>query len=981
MAIMYSYPLNDDIKSSDELVGTTEKNINGKSKTVTRNFLLSDLAEFFIIDGGIQKTITLTTNNTSGPATLNQETGVLNIPQYSGGGQVTPYALTKVDDTNITLTLTGSPLTSLLQPVTMTLGWTGTLADSRISSASTWNAKQNALNGTGFVKSTSGTISYDNNTYYLASNPSGFTNNLGTITSITASSPLTGGVIDSSGTIGITQAGSTSNGYLTSTDWTIFNNKENSVNKQNSLLVDGTGVKFPTVDAVNAGILNSQYWTKTGDDIQNNNIGNTQVKILTGKQFQLLNSANTVVGYIDETGIGKFGAGSTYTSFGPATANIHLYMVRTQMSANFTLGNPQISQPYSLISTNYFGTSYVAGSAEDSASAVAEHSFNIGNSVGNGITSGIFRISRTRLQSTVPVKYATDLSLSYDDRTLVDKGYVTIGLSTKENLLGNPLVNGYVLSSTTSGTRSWIPMSGGGGGGDMYKAVYDTNNDGIVDSAQAMVTLGRNMTGSTLYKGTIVYISGATGQLPNFVKSIASGEGTSAGTFGVVNADILSSSNGWVTTIGLLEGLDTRTTATNPFTDVTLNIGDTVYLHPTIAGYITNIKPSAPNHLVYIGKVINVGPSTQGAILYRIQNGYELDELHNVQAQSPSNKDTLYYDSASTQWKTSSIPTILGYTPANKAGDTFTGSISASNLSGTNTGDQTLQSVTNLGNTTTNRLDINVSGNTSYAALDITADNIAARIFSYSGKALEVVGGMEVMIWPGSNDDFVRFTDDAVEKAKIDHTGKYFGSGFVKNGGSATQLLAADGSSVTAGSNITISGGTIQSIPVSPQQGAYTVLANNTSNTTTPTQRTFKNFNQTYYTGTIQWVGIAAPSGTTKHTYSWSQVGNLVTLTLNLSYDIQGLNLETVFCSIPVDMPQPTRPISVKNINDVVCYSPGVLSSTRQSYSPNATFASIRLKTEGDPPNGIPDVFDIAIARDPGPYQYAYATIQYFTPI
>jgi hypothetical protein len=36
------------------------------------------------------------------------------------------------------------------------------------------------------------------------------------------------------------------------------------------------------------------------------------------------------------------------------------------------------------------------------------------------------------------------------------------------------------------------------------------------------------------------------------------------------------------------------------------------------------------------------------------------------------------------------VVTALGYTPANKAGDTFTGNISAPNLSGTNTGDQTI---------------------------------------------------------------------------------------------------------------------------------------------------------------------------------------------------------------------------------------------------------------------------------------------------
>jgi hypothetical protein len=39
--------------------------------------------------------------------------------------------LAKVDDTNITLTLSGTPLTSLLKPVTVTAGWTGTLGVAR----------------------------------------------------------------------------------------------------------------------------------------------------------------------------------------------------------------------------------------------------------------------------------------------------------------------------------------------------------------------------------------------------------------------------------------------------------------------------------------------------------------------------------------------------------------------------------------------------------------------------------------------------------------------------------------------------------------------------------------------------------------------------------------------------------------------------------------------------------------------------------
>lgn len=47
------------------------------------------------------------------------------------GGDITGAALTRVDDTNVTLTLGGTPTTSLLRATSLTLGWTGTLAYSR----------------------------------------------------------------------------------------------------------------------------------------------------------------------------------------------------------------------------------------------------------------------------------------------------------------------------------------------------------------------------------------------------------------------------------------------------------------------------------------------------------------------------------------------------------------------------------------------------------------------------------------------------------------------------------------------------------------------------------------------------------------------------------------------------------------------------------------------------------------------------------
>lgn len=53
------------------------------------------------------------------------------LTNVSGGGGVTPAALTKTDDTNVTLTLGGTPSTALLQSTSLTLGWTGQLSIAR----------------------------------------------------------------------------------------------------------------------------------------------------------------------------------------------------------------------------------------------------------------------------------------------------------------------------------------------------------------------------------------------------------------------------------------------------------------------------------------------------------------------------------------------------------------------------------------------------------------------------------------------------------------------------------------------------------------------------------------------------------------------------------------------------------------------------------------------------------------------------------
>lgn len=162
----------------------------------------------------------------------------------------------------------------------------------------------------------------------------------------------------------------------------------------------------------------------------------------------------------------------------------------------------------------------------------------------------------------------------------------------------------------------------------------------------------------SLTKGMPVYAFGGQGDRLTVKRASNSSDATSAQTIGLVlSTSIGVNQKGLIMMQGLLDGLNIVPTPT--WAD-----GDPVYLGDT-AGTITKTKPYAPKHLVYLGFVTSASPGSAGRIYVKVQNGYELDELHNVQAQSPSLKDTLYYDNtvSPAQWKTASIATILGYTP------------------------------------------------------------------------------------------------------------------------------------------------------------------------------------------------------------------------------------------------------------------------------------------------------------------------------
>lgn len=125
---------------------------------------------------------------TTGSKNYQLRGGVLNANWVDiTSGAVVPAALTKIDDTNVTLTLGGTPATSLLQATSLTLGWTGTLADGRIASAATWNGKQTGnlnltalsgltyVSGSPLIKMTAANTFGLDSTAYLSNTPAALT--------------------------------------------------------------------------------------------------------------------------------------------------------------------------------------------------------------------------------------------------------------------------------------------------------------------------------------------------------------------------------------------------------------------------------------------------------------------------------------------------------------------------------------------------------------------------------------------------------------------------------------------------------------------------------------------------------------------------------------------------------------------------------------------------------------------------------------
>lgn len=228
-----------------------------------------------------------------------------------------------------------------------------------------------------------------------------------------------------------------------------------------------------------------------------------------------------------------------------------------------------------------------------------------------------------------------------------------------------------------------------------------------------------NGTGSNLLEANYqaVRITGAQGQRLQVLLAQANNDANSADTIGLVTETINNNQEGFVTISGMVNSINT----TGSLQGETWVDGDVLYLSGTTAGAITNVKPSAPTHTIIVGYVV-YAHQNNGKIFVKVDNGYELDELHNVYINPATlaNNDALIYDSTTQLWENQALTKSL---------------VGLGNVDNTSDANKPISTATQtaLSRITTLFQDVSQLSTTSTTAVTLTTFTVASSIIPVGG--------------------------------------------------------------------------------------------------------------------------------------------------------------------------------------------------------------------------------------------------------
>jgi hypothetical protein len=157
----------------------------------------------------------------------------------------------------------------------------------------------------------------------------------------------------------------------------------------------------------------------------------------------------------------------------------------------------------------------------------------------------------------------------------------------------------------------------------------------IEDAALLQYTVVQNTTGFTIPKGTVVGFAGVgSNNVLSVTPYLADGSSPSLYILGVMAEELPDSgATGLCCVWGNVNGIDTSA----------FSAGDILYASPTIAGALTNVKPTAPDNVIPMAAVL-ISSATAGDIFVRptIEQQKYYGEFTKTTDQTPASTNTAY---------------------------------------------------------------------------------------------------------------------------------------------------------------------------------------------------------------------------------------------------------------------------------------------------------------------------------------------------
>lgn len=285
-----------------------------------------------------------------------------------------------------------------------------------------------------------------------------------------------------------------------------------------------------------------------------------------------------------------------------------------------------------------FTTAWVA--ANITASDIASGTIATAR-LGSGTASSSTYLAGNQTWTTLNIAAVSGLQTALDNK-LDDSQASSFGLTLIDDADASTARSTLGLGTMATQAASSVAITGGTiTGATVTTGTYSSPvNEAILHSA-------RKSTAGTITKGQIVRIVGSSGSHLTVELADATDESTSKTTFGIATESITNTTNGYVITSGVLDGLSNVPVSggSENFVD-----GATLWLSET-AGNFTQTRPTQPAHGVLIGHVISASNGSSGRIHVYVNNGHELDEIHDVLIGTKADKDLLAWDNTAGVWK------------------------------------------------------------------------------------------------------------------------------------------------------------------------------------------------------------------------------------------------------------------------------------------------------------------------------------------